>query len=57
MCAEYIINNKLALAEAEATAMINLFSRHIWPTVNQVRKMAFGAVQEVSVAFVLRSHQ
>jgi hypothetical protein len=28
--AEYIVNNKLALAEAENTAMINLFSRSIW---------------------------
>lgn len=43
---QYIINTKLALAEAESTAMVNLFSRHIWPTVNIVRKMLHGALVE-----------
>eukprot|EP01048_Picozoa_sp_COSAG05_P024131 COSAG05_NODE_5534_length_1149_cov_1.107619_2_plen_222_part_01 len=42
----YVVNNKLALAEAENTAMVNLFSRHIWPTVNQVRQMIYAALQD-----------
>ena len=26
--------------------MVNLFSRHMWPTVNVVRQMLYGALQD-----------
>ena len=42
----YIINTKLSLAEAEATHHVNLFARTIWPTVETVRKMLYGALED-----------
>ena len=42
----YIINTKLTLAEAEATHHVNLFARVMWPTVDTVRKMLYGALDE-----------